>query len=429
MLMGLKLLQERAAAEQLHQSLLIQQQPYIPHQPTSTSPSTKSSWHTWNRKLSLTPATLNIDDNAHTPTPTHPYPSNNTTNNTTSNIVDEEMLEDMIQSGDNAVNILDDLLLYEKIEGNLFNMQKEQAHISTIINDVIKQFKQQALCSNIQLKINTNEINNVYSDIDIPNFMTLLRNILSNAFKFTNSTEGVVEIKAQLISHFSTGTGVTMGDAKSVKTGNKSATGGSFKSTLMNHVMNNLTIDNTCNNTAKNTCNNSRDGGACRAGRGGDSPVRQPRASPTDSTNSGSNSESTNDGDRSPDTSGDKRSRATSYFSKTNTTTNTTTNATTTTTHNYDLFVDMDTNNDGETTTYANHFGSLQSSAGTDTGRSNTGRTAAATTNDSSSSSKKGGALLKRQSSKVIPKQMLRITISDNGVGIAKVSVQLLHLY
>ena len=426
MLMGLKLLQERAAAEQLHQSLLIQQQPYIPHQPTSTSPSTKSSWHTWNRKLSLTPATLNIDDNAHTPTPpSHPYPSNTTTNNTTtSNIIDEEMLEDMIQSGDNAVNILDDLLLYEKIEGNLFNMQKEQAHISTIINDVIKQFKQQALCSNIQLRIDTNEINNVYSDIDIPNFMTLLRNILSNAFKFTNSSEGVVEIKAQLISHFSTGTGVTMGDAKSVKTANKSATGGSFKSTLMNHVMNNLTVDNlTTNNTGYNTCSNS---GACRVGRGGDSPVRQPRASPTDSTNS----DSTNDGDRSPDTSGDKRSRATSYFSNPNTTANTTTAATTT--HNYDLFVDMDTNNDGETTTYANHFSSLQSSAGTDTGRSNTGRTAAATTttaNDCSSSSKKGGAPLKRQSSKVIPKQMLRITVSDNGVGIAKVSICLLYLY
>ena len=56
-------------------------------------------------------------------------------------VIDHELINDMLHSGDVAVNILNDLLMYEKIEGNLLNMEVEEAYIPAVIQDAAKLFK------------------------------------------------------------------------------------------------------------------------------------------------------------------------------------------------------------------------------------------------------------------------------------------------
>ena len=56
-------------------------------------------------------------------------------------VIDAELIGDMLHSGDVAVNILNDLLLYEKIEGNLLNMEIEEVFMPLVIQDVAKIFK------------------------------------------------------------------------------------------------------------------------------------------------------------------------------------------------------------------------------------------------------------------------------------------------
>jgi signal transduction histidine kinase len=52
-----------------------------------------------------------------------------------------ELVEDMFSSSYIAVDILNDLLMYEKIEGNLLNIEFDKVYAPDLINNVIKLFK------------------------------------------------------------------------------------------------------------------------------------------------------------------------------------------------------------------------------------------------------------------------------------------------
>ncbi len=59
--------------------------------------------------------------------------------------LNSEMISDMKSSCDVAVSTLNDLLLYEKIEGNLLTMEVEEANLYEVLNTVINSFKIQVM--------------------------------------------------------------------------------------------------------------------------------------------------------------------------------------------------------------------------------------------------------------------------------------------
>ena len=98
---------------------------------------------------------------------------------------DLELVEIMHESTLTAVNILNDLLLYEKLESNMLGVEQTSAHLFDIVIPIVKMFTIPVTAAEITLTWDLDSLLSVYALLDASKFGQVMRNLISNAMKFT----------------------------------------------------------------------------------------------------------------------------------------------------------------------------------------------------------------------------------------------------
>jgi signal transduction histidine kinase/CheY-like chemotaxis protein len=105
-----------------------------------------------------------------------------------------DMIAEVKESCDIAVNILSDLLLYEKLEGGILALEKRCEPALAVVYDAVKTFKIQARQADIELDCTFDgavfagdELSHptAFVDVDKPKISQVFRNLVSNAIKFS----------------------------------------------------------------------------------------------------------------------------------------------------------------------------------------------------------------------------------------------------
>jgi signal transduction histidine kinase len=129
----------------------------------------------------------------------------------------EEIANNINKSSRNTYNLLEDILIWARAQqGNIPFLPKELIFIN-ICKDTVEVLKQNATAKNITINILVDEELKVFADIDM--LKTVMRNLVSNALKFTNRN-GVIDIIAQensteiTISVTDNGIGITQENLK-----------------------------------------------------------------------------------------------------------------------------------------------------------------------------------------------------------------------
>lgn len=86
-------------------------------------------------------------------------------------------------TGNTLYELMDNLLLWAKNQNNALQLYKETFDINEVIIDVYELFRNQASFKDIKLELNIGSKNMVYADSNMIN--TIIRNLVSNAIKFT----------------------------------------------------------------------------------------------------------------------------------------------------------------------------------------------------------------------------------------------------
>ena len=102
----------------------------------------------------------------------------------------------MEKSANNLYNLLENLLQWSQIHQGLTIFNPTEIHLITLINTCVENMHDVAINKNIEIIVDINEeINfNVIGDENM--LKTVIRNLISNAIKFTN-TNGAIRIKAE----------------------------------------------------------------------------------------------------------------------------------------------------------------------------------------------------------------------------------------
>ncbi|RYH28640.1 HAMP domain-containing histidine kinase [archaeon] len=123
--------------------------------------------------------------------------------NTVNENRDETLLHDLVSDIDSscaiAVDMLNDLLLYEKIEGGLVSLETTDVPVWDSMKEVLKVFRIQAKSLQIQLEYPDTCVDGYHIKVDKYKLSQVFRNLVSNALKFT-STNGTVKVQAQILS-------------------------------------------------------------------------------------------------------------------------------------------------------------------------------------------------------------------------------------
>ena len=98
---------------------------------------------------------------------------------------DLDLVEIMHESTFTAVNILNDLLLYEKVESDMLVIEQQRVHLFDVIIPVVKMFTIPVTAAGVTLTWDLDSLSNVYAMLDANKFGQVLRNLISNAIKFT----------------------------------------------------------------------------------------------------------------------------------------------------------------------------------------------------------------------------------------------------
>jgi signal transduction histidine kinase len=115
----------------------------------------------------------------------------------------DELLDYCVVATDAGVNILTDLLSYEKISSNAFTLELVETRLLSLILAKLNPFLLHASQKDIQLNILRNldsadPLASVYVLVDPNKIAQVLRNLVSNALKFTPAG-GVIDISVALI--------------------------------------------------------------------------------------------------------------------------------------------------------------------------------------------------------------------------------------
>ncbi|OFX82330.1 MAG: hypothetical protein A2W99_09770 [Bacteroidetes bacterium GWF2_33_16] len=103
----------------------------------------------------------------------------------------EQVIKTIHRSQQNIINLLNDLLLWSKMQAGKIPFKPENLDFKEICNDILKEKQSQADQKNITILSYVDESTCVFADINM--LKTILRNLISNAIKFTNRN-GKVEI-------------------------------------------------------------------------------------------------------------------------------------------------------------------------------------------------------------------------------------------
>ncbi|MFC2152855.1 sensor histidine kinase, partial [Bacteroidota bacterium] len=93
-------------------------------------------------------------------------------------------------------NLLDDLLLWARIQMNTLEFTIEKINLESLISTSIAIVEQKAIEKNIKIETQIDDIN---LEINKSSIQTVIRNLLSNAIKFSNKNSKVL-IKSKILS-------------------------------------------------------------------------------------------------------------------------------------------------------------------------------------------------------------------------------------
>jgi signal transduction histidine kinase/CheY-like chemotaxis protein len=109
-----------------------------------------------------------------------------------------ENLDMLKYSADHMLDIVNDILDYNKIDAKKVELENTAFDITTLINKVAIFFNQQAIDKGIKLVVDTNDVKDLIVTGDALRLRQILNNLIGNAIKFTN--EGTVSIIAKKIN-------------------------------------------------------------------------------------------------------------------------------------------------------------------------------------------------------------------------------------
>eukprot|EP01038_Epipyxis_sp_PR26KG_P013579 gene13579-18222_t len=109
-----------------------------------------------------------------------------------------DLASDIKSSSTIGVDLLNDLLLYEKLDGGHIALDKSDVSLWQFISEQLKVFKIQAISSQVELKWNESCVKGVCCNVDCFKIAQVVRNLVSNAIKFTPKG-GTVEVFAEII--------------------------------------------------------------------------------------------------------------------------------------------------------------------------------------------------------------------------------------
>ena len=110
-----------------------------------------------------------------------------------------ELVEIMHDSTLTAVSILNDLLLYEKIESDMLVIEQKSVNLFDTVMPIVTMFTIPVTAAEITLTWDLDSLADVYALLDVSKFGQVMRNLISNAIKFT-PRGGSVHISAAKIA-------------------------------------------------------------------------------------------------------------------------------------------------------------------------------------------------------------------------------------
>jgi hypothetical protein len=112
-----------------------------------------------------------------------------------------EILLSMRQSCETAICTLNDVLLYDKIEGGTMVLEKRPVSVPELLTQAVKPFFVQARLNEIDLRIcatSMDALQDSVLEVDVNKISQVIRNFVSNSLKFTSS-HGTITVKAYRI--------------------------------------------------------------------------------------------------------------------------------------------------------------------------------------------------------------------------------------
>lgn len=108
----------------------------------------------------------------------------------------EDYAKNINKVAHNANNLLEDILLWARTQQGKFPFKPQNLSFSDICKDILEILNPNAMAKNIAINYNAADGINIFADIDM--LKTVLRNLVSNAIKFTNNG-GTISITAKQI--------------------------------------------------------------------------------------------------------------------------------------------------------------------------------------------------------------------------------------